>query len=322
MTSILHESDADLAVLDGSTVAVVGYGNQGRSWAFNLRDSGLDVRVCVRADATREDAIADGFEAGDLDAASRRCHLRARARRRHPLAAVAAGADAGSSSPAATPSRSTASIRRATSGWWRPACSAPRCAAVTRKASGSSPASACITMSPAGPGPDAGDRHRHRRVAARRHRDDRGPGGHPRPRRGTSTVARVAPGVAVVRRGDDRTRHPPRSDPHRAVPFGRGRAHLSPVAHRGLRRPDGVPLADQSVRPAVESRPLRHLDVPTTMREIVEGIASGQFADEWDAERDGGYAEFERLKQAAAGPAIAAFEADLRRRLGETAAGS
>ena len=70
MTVIVHESDADLDALRGQRIAVVGYGNQGRSWALNLRDCGLDVTVCVRADATREQAEADGFEAADLDAAS------------------------------------------------------------------------------------------------------------------------------------------------------------------------------------------------------------------------------------------------------------
>src|SRR5438477_11173849 len=70
MTTIYRESDADSNVLDGAVVAVVGYGNQGRSWALNLRDSGLDVSVCVRADATRDAAEADGFATKDLTAAS------------------------------------------------------------------------------------------------------------------------------------------------------------------------------------------------------------------------------------------------------------
>ena len=65
MTVILNESDADLEALAGQRVAVVGYGNQGRSWALNLRDSGLDVVVCVRADPSRDTATADGFEAGE-----------------------------------------------------------------------------------------------------------------------------------------------------------------------------------------------------------------------------------------------------------------
>lgn len=71
MGRIFHEVDADLGALAGQTLAVVGYGNQGRSWALNLRDSGLAPRVCVRADASREQARADGFEASDLEAASR-----------------------------------------------------------------------------------------------------------------------------------------------------------------------------------------------------------------------------------------------------------
>src|SRR2546430_5155780 len=70
MTTILHDEDADVAALAGSSVAVVGYGNQGRSWALNLRDSGLDVSLCVRADAPRDQAVADGFTAGEIADAS------------------------------------------------------------------------------------------------------------------------------------------------------------------------------------------------------------------------------------------------------------
>jgi ketol-acid reductoisomerase len=70
MTTIHYEVDADLSVLDGQTVAVVGYGNQGRSWALNLRDSGIDVRVCVRNDESRALAIEEGFAAAELEAAS------------------------------------------------------------------------------------------------------------------------------------------------------------------------------------------------------------------------------------------------------------
>src|SRR3954452_19725767 len=70
MTKIYYESDADSGVLDGQRVAVVGYGNQGRSWALNLRDSGWDPVVCVRRDETREQAVADGFEAHEVEAAN------------------------------------------------------------------------------------------------------------------------------------------------------------------------------------------------------------------------------------------------------------
>jgi ketol-acid reductoisomerase len=60
-TTIYHDSDADLGALAGQTVAVVGYGNQGRSQALNLRDSGVDVVVGNIRDYALEAAEADGF---------------------------------------------------------------------------------------------------------------------------------------------------------------------------------------------------------------------------------------------------------------------
>ena len=70
MSGFFYEQDADLAALDGQRVAVVGYGNQGRPWALNLRDSGISVSVHVRADESRDQAMRDGFEAGDIADAS------------------------------------------------------------------------------------------------------------------------------------------------------------------------------------------------------------------------------------------------------------
>ncbi len=63
MSGIYHDSDADLGVLSGCTIAVVGYGNQGRSQALNLRDSGLRVIVGNIMDESLELAREDGFEA-------------------------------------------------------------------------------------------------------------------------------------------------------------------------------------------------------------------------------------------------------------------
>ena len=62
-----------------------------------------------------------------------------------------------------------------------------------------------------------------------------------------------------------------------------------------------------------------HLDVLATMRELVDDIASGRFADEWDGERDAGYPTLERLKEQHAGTVVREFEAELRRRLGPRA---
>src|SRR5262249_40681179 len=57
--------------LDGETVAILGYGIQGRAQALNLRDSGVAVVVGNRPDAYRERAVADGFPTFDLADATR-----------------------------------------------------------------------------------------------------------------------------------------------------------------------------------------------------------------------------------------------------------
>jgi ketol-acid reductoisomerase len=45
MTEIYYDDDADLGVIQGRQVAVIGYGSQGHAHALSLRDSGVDVRV-------------------------------------------------------------------------------------------------------------------------------------------------------------------------------------------------------------------------------------------------------------------------------------
>jgi ketol-acid reductoisomerase len=62
VTTLYHDSDADLSVLEGRTLAIVGYGNQGRAQALNLRDSGVSVVIGNIRDAAHEEAEADGFE--------------------------------------------------------------------------------------------------------------------------------------------------------------------------------------------------------------------------------------------------------------------
>ncbi len=45
MAKLYHESDCNLSVLDGKTVAVIGYGSQGHAHALNLKDSGVKVII-------------------------------------------------------------------------------------------------------------------------------------------------------------------------------------------------------------------------------------------------------------------------------------
>jgi ketol-acid reductoisomerase len=58
---VFHDQDADLSILEGKEMAVIGYGNQGRAQAQNLRDSGLSVAIGNREDGYAEQARTDGF---------------------------------------------------------------------------------------------------------------------------------------------------------------------------------------------------------------------------------------------------------------------
>ena len=48
MAELFYDDDADLSIISGRKVAVIGYGSQGHAHALNLRDSGVDVRVGLR----------------------------------------------------------------------------------------------------------------------------------------------------------------------------------------------------------------------------------------------------------------------------------
>jgi len=61
MAKIYYDGDADMGVLRGKVVAIIGYGNQGRAQALNIRDSGVEVVVGGLPDATLEQAKEDGF---------------------------------------------------------------------------------------------------------------------------------------------------------------------------------------------------------------------------------------------------------------------
>ena len=66
MAEIYHDDDADLDVLEDQTIALVGYGNQGRSQALNLRDSRVNVIIGNIRDHAYEAAKQDGFSVSSI----------------------------------------------------------------------------------------------------------------------------------------------------------------------------------------------------------------------------------------------------------------
>src|SRR5436305_2482430 len=321
MTKIYYESDADLSALDGQRVAVLGYGNQGRSWALNLRDSGVEVAVCVRNDETRKTAEADGFTAGDIESASDAdviCFLVPDdiipglpvTPREDSLVIVASGY--------------TLAFERL------------------------QPSGDSAMVAPRMLGPEV------------RRCYEEGVGfitavgvqqdvtGTARPR----TLA-VAKAIGGLRQGALEL-----TPMQEAVLDLAVEQALSPMLRRvnesfiTVMMEEGIPIeavltelflsgevertyrlvrleggAAQTLHhsPASQYGQLSrigrydHLDVAATMRELVGDITSGRFADEWDAERDAGYPKPEDLRSQALAPEILAFEEDLRTKLGEQA---
>src|SRR5690625_854364 len=62
VAELFYDDDADLSLIAGKKVAVIGYGSQGHAHALNLRDSGVDVRVGLReGSSSREKAENEGL---------------------------------------------------------------------------------------------------------------------------------------------------------------------------------------------------------------------------------------------------------------------
>ncbi len=62
MATMYYDDDADLSIIQGRKVAVLGYGSQGHAHALSLRDSGVDVRVgLAEGSASRPKAEAEGL---------------------------------------------------------------------------------------------------------------------------------------------------------------------------------------------------------------------------------------------------------------------
>lgn len=65
MATMYYDADADLSLIQGKKVAIIGYGSQGHAHALNLKDSGADVRVGLSAGSrSRTKAQAAGLQVG------------------------------------------------------------------------------------------------------------------------------------------------------------------------------------------------------------------------------------------------------------------
>jgi ketol-acid reductoisomerase len=321
VTTIYHESDADPTALTDADVAVVGYGNQGRSWALNLRDSGLAVRVAARADESRAQAEVDGFTTAEVASASNADVL-----------CLLVPDDVIPTLPLT-----------------------PRADALVVVASGYTPAFGRLDppgdlgmVAPRMLGPEV------RRcyeegvgfiTAVGVHQDVTG-----------TALARtlaVAHAIGGLRQGAIEL-----TAMQEAVLDLSVEQVLSPALRHvsqsfvGVMLEHGIPLeailTELFLSGEVERtyRLLRlegyaaqmahhsptsqygqltrsgrydHLDVAATMRTLADDIESGRFADEWEAEHDAGYPTLERLRNEALSPEMREWEAQLRSELGERA---
>ena len=322
MTTILHQGDADRSVLDGAAVAVVGYGNQGRSWALNLRDSGLAPLVCVRADSTRDRAVADGFDAVDLDEASSAdvvCVLipddviptLPLVPRGDALVVVASGY--------------TLAFDRFT-----PACDigmvAPRMLGPEVRRCYEEGVGFITAF---GVHQDLTGTARARTLAVAD-----AVGGLQQGAIEMTAMQEAVLDLAVEQALSPALRQVTQSFVRVMLEHGipleaiLTELFLSGEIERTYRlmRLEGYAAQMEHHSPTSQYGQLsradrfEHVDIATTMREIVDAIRSGEFANEWDAERDAGHPTLERLKAAAVGPNVRAFDDDLRARLGERAA--
>jgi ketol-acid reductoisomerase len=318
VTTIYHDQDGDVAVLEGQCVAVVGYGNQGRSWALNLRDSGLDVTVCVRADASRDQARADGFDAAELADASSA-----------DVICVLVPDDIIPSLPLT-----------------------PRADACTIVASGYTLAFDRFTpdgdvgmVAPRMLGPEVRRCYEEGAgfiTAVGVHRDVTG--------NAKERVLAVAKAIGGLREGAieltaeqealldlsvEQVLSPALTAVNnafvatmldRGIPIEAVMAELvlSGEVERTYRllREVGYAVQSEFHSPTSQYGQLTrrgrydHLEFRPTMEELTDDIASGRFADEWDGERDAGYPQLTKLKEQHAGPMVRAFEADIRTKLG------
>src|SRR5262249_53357395 len=72
MATMYYDKDADLSLIQGKKVAIIGYGSQGHAHALNLKDSGVSVRVGLPATSrSRAKAQAAGLLVGEVSDVAR-----------------------------------------------------------------------------------------------------------------------------------------------------------------------------------------------------------------------------------------------------------
>lgn len=74
--TMFYDDDADLSLIQGRKVAVIGYGSQGEAHALSLRDSGVDVRVGLKEDSrSRQKAEDEGLRVVTPEVAAQEADL-------------------------------------------------------------------------------------------------------------------------------------------------------------------------------------------------------------------------------------------------------
>ena len=274
---------------------MVGYGNQGRSWALNLRDSGHPPLVCVRNDATRERAIEDGFDVHDIGEANHAdviCVL-------VPDDVVPLlGLQPGAGSCVVVASGYTLAFGRLV------------------------PPGDAGLVAPRMLGPEVRRCYQEDVgfiTAVGVHQDMSG--------RALERILGVARAIGGLKQGaiELTARQEAMLDLGVEQLLSPAMTAVNSAFVRTMQE-HGIPIeaivTELVLSGEVERtyRLLREVGYAAQAEALADDIESGRFADEWDAERDSGYSTLNTLKEQHTGPAVRQFEAELRQRLGVGAA--
>jgi ketol-acid reductoisomerase len=76
MAKLYYDKDADLSLIKGKTIAIIGYGSQGHAHALNLKDAGFDVVVGLyQGSKSWDKAAANGLKVMAVDEAASAAHV-------------------------------------------------------------------------------------------------------------------------------------------------------------------------------------------------------------------------------------------------------